>query len=145
MPVTVEEICQPSGQDLEDLQKIYEDAPSWMLEDWKSVSHSQAIQALIESTNNNPEQCLFAARFNTRLLGAVLVDKQDDYWLLHRLCVRNLTRSRGVGGRLIEQAVARAKESGKQIHLYDPERQLNHERLEQTIGDYELASQLRDI
>ncbi|WP_263081543.1 aspartate 1-decarboxylase autocleavage activator PanM [Endozoicomonas sp. Mp262] len=142
MPVTVEEVRQPSDQDLEDLQKIYEDAPSWMLEDWPSSSHQQAIKRLIESTRKDKAHKLFAARFNNRLLGAIMVDEAPDYWLLHGLCVRNLTRSRGVGGRLLEQVVNKARESGKRIQLHDPQRQLRHEQLQSTIGDYELTARI---
>ncbi len=138
MPVTIEAIHQPSGQDLEDLQRIYEDAPHWMLEDWQSPDHAIAIKGLLESVEKSSSRQLFAARFNSRLLGAVLVDEENDAWLLHRLCVRNLTRNRGVGSRLLGQVVEMARKTQKSIRLHDPERQLRHEQLT-PLGDYQLV------
>ena len=142
MPVTVEEMRLPSGQDLEDLQKIYEDAPGWVLEHWSSSSRACAIQALINSVSENDERYLYVARFNSRLLAAIFVDEKDDGWLLHRLCVRAITRSRGVGGRLLERVVDKAKSAGKSISLHDPQRQLHDERLQKTIGDYQLVEHI---
>ena len=117
MPVTVEEISLPSGQDLVDLQKIYEDAPDWMLEHWQSSTHECAIQSLLSSVSENHRASTFMRLgFNSRLLAAILVDKSSNSWLLHRLCVRNMTRSRGVGGRLLQLVAEKAKTSRK-THL----------------------------
>ncbi len=140
MPVTVEEIIQPSRQDREDLQKIYEDAPQWMLDDWHSTDHCCAIARMLDTVAQTEGQHLYAARFNQRLLAALIVDKQGDSWLIHRLCVRQLTRGRGVGGRLLLLVTQQALTESKAITLHDPERQLSHERLLKTIGDYRIAS-----
>ena len=52
---------------------------------------------------------IFAARFNDRLLGALMIDVQDDgSWLLHSLCIRKMTRERGVGSRLLQLLAERA-------------------------------------
>ncbi|WP_330927426.1 acetyl-CoA sensor PanZ family protein [Candidatus Sororendozoicomonas aggregata] len=120
MPVTIEEIIQPSSQDRDDLQKIYEDAPSWMLDNWRSTDHSSAIARLLDTVAQTEDQHLYAARFNHRLLGALIVDKQNDRWLIHHLCVRQLTRGRGVGSRLLRVVTQKALTKGKAITLYNP-------------------------
>lgn len=60
------------------------------------------------------------ARFNSRLLGAALLDKQTDRWLLSHLCVRELTRKRGVARRLVNEATRLAAEAGQVLQVAIP-------------------------
>lgn len=48
---------------------------------------------------------LYAARFNERLLAAVRVTLSDTQGLLEDLCVREVTRRRGVGQYLVEEVM----------------------------------------
>jgi len=112
MPVYVESVTQPSPQDLTDLAKIYADAPDWLLAPYSSADTLIAA-ALADGS-------LIAGRFNDRLLGAALLQRGDDAWRLSHLCVRKLTRKRGVGRRLLEETRRQASEAGKPLRLAAP-------------------------
>ena len=103
MPVYFESAEQPSAQDLADLEKIYADAPAWLLTPYADAA------ALIE--HGLASDSLVTARFNSRLLGAALLDKQPGTWTLSHLCVRALTRKRGVARRVLEEATRLATEA----------------------------------
>jgi len=112
MPVYVESVTQPSPQDLTDLAKIYADAPEWLLTPYASA------EALIEAAL--ADGSLIAGRFNDRLLGAALLRRGDEAWRLSHLCVRKVTRKRGVGRRLLEETQRLASEAGKPLRLAAP-------------------------
>lgn len=138
MPVTVEGICLPFDQDFTDLQKIYEDAPTWMVKYWQCPTTSEGIMyALTYYLSNNKKNYLYAARFNSRLLAAILINDQGGAWLMHSLCVRALNRGRGVGSRLLEEVIKKSRKAGRSIIIYDPENKLHDIRLHQTIGEYQ--------
>ncbi len=69
------------------------------------------------------------ARFNSRLLGAALLDKQTERWLLSHLCVRELTRKRGVARRLVDEASRLASEAGQVLQVAIPTNQLELQHL----------------
>ncbi|NPZ82796.1 acetyl-CoA sensor PanZ family protein, partial [Pseudomonas aeruginosa] len=96
MPVIVETLAQPSAQDRLDLAKIYADAPDWLF-----APHADGA-ALVAAGLAAGE--LIAGRFNDRLLGAALLRRGGDAWQLSHLCVRGITRGRGVGRRLLDEA-----------------------------------------
>jgi len=112
MPVYFESAEQPSEQDRADLEKIYADAPNWLLVPYANAG------ALIE--HGLSQNTLVTARFNSRLLGAALLDKQADCWLLSHLCVRELTRNHGVARRLVEEATRLAGEAGLILQVMIP-------------------------
>lgn len=116
MPVIVEAVTQPSAQDLTDLQKIYADAPDWLL-----PPHADAA-ALIDAGLASGR--LIAGRFNDRLLGAAWLEPGPDGWKLSHLCVRKLTRGRGVAARLVAAARQQAAAAGQPLRLLAPARQL---------------------
>ena len=114
MPVSMEEVSMPRGQDFEDLIKIYQDAPDWMLGSPAEGEHDDAVRRMLDITSRSRR--IFAARFNDRLLGAVMIDMQDDRsWLLHSLCVREMTRERGVGSRLLSLLGDQAEKEGVEL------------------------------
>lgn len=89
MKLTIEQLTTLTPQDRIDLAKIWPTSDIPLLE--QKLSRSFA---------------LFAARFNDRLLGAVQV-VIDNAWgegRLHSLVVRDVTRRRGVGLYLIDEA-----------------------------------------
>ena len=112
MPVVVETLNNPSEQDRGDLAKIYADAPEWLLAPYANAA--ELVQRGLD------EGLLVAGRFNDRLLGAALVVRGESYWRLSHLCVRQVTRHRGVGRRLVEEVARLAREAGKPLHLAAP-------------------------
>jgi len=112
MPVFVEVVSAPSAQDRSDLAKIYADAPAWLLAPYADAA------ALIEAGIERGE--LLAGRFNDRLLGAALLQRGAQRWRLSHLCVRQLTRRRGVARRLLDEAKRLAAEAGTPLHLAAP-------------------------
>jgi GNAT superfamily N-acetyltransferase len=103
MPVYVENLSLASPQDRRDLELIYADAPEWLLTPYPQAS------ALIDAALAN--QCLLVGRFNGRLLGAARLERLADRWRLTHLCVRELTRGRGVAQRLLDEARRLAREA----------------------------------
>ncbi len=87
MKLTIEQLTSLSPQDLIDLGKIW--------------PHQQPAQW---QTWLEDGKALFAARFNERLLGAVKIELRGDTAQLHDLMVREVTRRRGVGLYLVQDA-----------------------------------------
>ena len=116
MPVIVEAVTQPSAQDRLDLEKIYADAPAWLL-----TPHADA-QALIDAGLAGGR--LIAGRFNDRLLGAAWLEPGSDGWRLSHLCVRKITRGRGVAARLVDESRRRAAANDRPLRLLAPARHL---------------------
>ncbi|MFP9228644.1 aspartate 1-decarboxylase autocleavage activator PanM [Pectobacterium cacticida] len=86
MKLTVERLTRFSPQDKIDLAKIWP---------------HQNIELL--ETGLTRRRQLFAARFNDRLLGGVLVEIEGEYAELSDLMVREVTRRRGVGQLLLDE------------------------------------------
>ncbi|MEZ1320561.1 acetyl-CoA sensor PanZ family protein [Pseudomonas fluorescens] len=112
MPIIVQALKDASYQDQQDLQKIYRDAPEWLLAPFSGEAE------LIESAL--ADGTLIAGRFNDRLLGAARLQKHHDVWYLSHLCVRKVTRRRGVAERLVNQARKMASQSGAELRLLAP-------------------------
>ncbi|MCQ4311546.1 aspartate 1-decarboxylase autocleavage activator PanM [Pseudomonas stutzeri] len=121
MPVFVETLTEPSQQDRIDLAKIFADAPIWLLAPYADAA------ALIEAALTDGS--LIAGRFNDRLLGAALLQRGEQHWRLSHLCVRKITRRRGVGKRILEESRRLAGEAGKMLHLAAPPEQLEAQAL----------------
>tara|TARA_Y100001949_G_scaffold30934_1_gene24063 strand:- start:19928 stop:20386 length:459 start_codon:yes stop_codon:yes gene_type:complete len=121
MPVFVEAVTEPSQQDRIDLAKIFADAPAWLLTPYADAA------ALIEA--GLADHSLIAGRFNDRLLGAALLQRGSPNWRLSHLCVRKLTRRRGVGARILEESRRLASEAGQDLHLAAPADQLEAQAL----------------
>ncbi|GLK90051.1 acetyl-CoA sensor PanZ family protein [Pseudomonas turukhanskensis] len=126
MPVLVEEIFEPSSQDSSDLQKIYHDAPDWLIAPFTDRD------ALIKTAIAKRQ--LLAGRFNDRLLAAAIIEKGENHWRLSHLCVRTVTRKRGVARRLVAEAQRLANEAGKRLHLAAPAGHLESQVLAAKIG-----------
>ncbi|CFQ40322.1 aspartate 1-decarboxylase autocleavage activator PanM [Yersinia bercovieri] len=88
MKLTIERLTALTHQDFIDLAKI-----------WPEQQQTSWQQWIIDG---NP---LFAARFNERLLGAVKIVVNGQNARLQDLCVREVTRRRGVGLYLIEETL----------------------------------------
>ncbi len=116
MPVFVEAVATPSAQDRTDLAKIYADAPDWLLAPYADAA------SLIE--HGLASGTLIAGRFNDRLLGAALLVRGETVWQLSHLCVRKVTRRRGVAQRLVDEARRLARDAGCVLHLAAPNNHL---------------------
>jgi GNAT superfamily N-acetyltransferase len=84
MKLTIEKLGPLSAQDKIDLAKIW---PNQQLADWQT---------------DDDDKMIFGARFNDRLLAAVKVKIDGERAELEDLCVREVTRRRGVGLYLLE-------------------------------------------
>lgn len=126
MPVVVQHLTQPSDQDHQDLLKIYADAPDWLLAPFTNAE-DLVNQGLLDGR-------LLTGRFNDRLLGAAWVERDDSFWCLSRLCVRKVTRGRGVARRLLEEAQRLAVLQGAGLRLGAPAGHLEAARLAEHLG-----------
>ena len=126
MPVFVETVTRPSAQDHTDLTKVYADAPDWLLTPYPSAD------ALMASGIG--EARLIAGRCYDRLLGAALLSRDADCWRLSHLCVRKVTRKRGVARRILDEAQRMAREAGKPLHLAAPKDHLESQALAARTG-----------
>ncbi|MCI0992993.1 aspartate 1-decarboxylase autocleavage activator PanM [Pseudomonas sp. ICMP22404] len=112
MPIVVEHLIEATGQDRQDLHKIYLDAPPWLLEPFNDATH--LIQDYLQDGS------LIAARFNDRLLGAARLQRHQNAWHLSQICVRRVTRRRGVAERLVSEAQRMARQEGAELRLLAP-------------------------
>ncbi|PMY34395.1 aspartate 1-decarboxylase autocleavage activator PanM [Pseudomonas sp. GW456-L14] len=112
MPIVVESLKEISYQDQQDLQKIYRDAPPWLF------APQRDDMELIEAALGDGS--LIAGRFNDRLLGAARLQRHQDVWHLSQLCVRKITRRRGVAERLVSEARTMAARHGATLRLLAP-------------------------
>ena len=112
MPIVVEPLNEATSQDQQDLQKIYRDAPDWLFAPF--TGDVQLIESCLKDGS------LIAGRFNDRLLGAARLQRHQDVWLLSQLCVRKITRRRGVAERLVHEAQIMASQSGATLRLLAP-------------------------
>lgn len=112
MPVFLEQVQLPSSQDTIDLEKIYAEAPNWLLPPYGSA------KALLQA--NLHQGSLVAARFNQRLLGAAILHRGDSEWQISHLCVRQITRMRGVARRLLDELQREAAANGAGLVMLLP-------------------------
>lgn len=115
MPVLLTHVTDTSdAADVEQLEKIYTDAQPERLAQLPGVSTPAAF---VDSILKNPELSFYCGLFNDRLIAALVVSKADDSWQISHLCVRNVTRRRGVGSRLLTLVIEAAKAEGKLIRI----------------------------
>ena len=126
MPVYLEFVQLPSSQDQTDLRKIYAELPSWLLAPYSSVD--ELLQQNLQQGH------LVAARFNQRLLGAAILQRQDKRWLISHLCVREITRKRGVARRLLGELQREAANNGAGLSMGLPKEHSELEALASYLG-----------
>ena len=97
---------QPSPQLVIDLQKIYLD-----LLPKAALTEQSITQTLLEKNTR-----LFMTMFNERHIGAVKVVTDTSKAVLSQLCIREITRRRGIGKNLLKQIEKQlAKEAMKEV------------------------------
>ncbi|MWJ28637.1 acetyl-CoA sensor PanZ family protein [Halomonas sp. ZH2S] len=112
MPVTLQYVDQMSweadAQIRLDIVRIYRDAPPDRM-----ACH---VESFIER-HLKDGHCFACAHFNDRLLGAVAITAEADALWLTDLCVRKITRRRGVGSRLMALLAEQAASEGKVLRI----------------------------
>ena len=118
MPILLEILpAQPTSSDLNDLQKIYQDAPDGLIPDSCNTDDTADLLATLRPDANTK---LYGARFNDRLLGAVTVTENAHALNASYLCVRKVTRNRGVGKRIVDVLHQIADEQDRTLHCAIP-------------------------
>ena len=126
MPIYLDWLDGPKEQDLIDLDKLYLDAPEqWQQDNGEPLNCQWALKGV-------SDECRLAlGRFNDRVVAAVWLIKQSDtspqsyQFKLDRLCVRKITRQRGVAKQLIVRLCQWAKEKGHSLYVDDADKRLS--------------------
>lgn len=115
MPVLLTVVTDsPDNAQLEQLEKIYADAQPERRALIEGTASSKDFVAHILA---DPQQAFYCGLFNDRLIAAVAVAKTDTYWQVSHLCVRTVTRRRGVGSRLLLLVLNAAKADNKTVRI----------------------------
>ena len=120
MPIYLQWLDTPSEQDCVDLEKLYADAPA----DWLSDSN-QSCATDWASTRVACGDSLALGRFNDRIVCAAWVVKAADLELrqhsyeIKQLCVRSITRERGVAKQLLVRLCQWAGETQSSLYIAD--------------------------
>ncbi|GAA4652157.1 acetyl-CoA sensor PanZ family protein [Kistimonas scapharcae] len=118
MPILLEILpAHPTPSDLNDLQKIYQDAPDGLLPESCNINDAAD---LLTTLRPDASTQLYGARFNDRLLGAVTVKEATHALTASYLCVRKVTRNRGVGKRIMDVLHQIADEKSRALHCAIP-------------------------
>ncbi|SEI50853.1 Acetyltransferase (GNAT) domain-containing protein [Allopseudospirillum japonicum] len=117
MPVVLRKVSSASLNEYpqwqHDLYKIYADAP----EQRRQLDASQVpLDAPTFVDQSLQAGAYFAAAlFNDHLIAALRVQEQEDVWQISHLCVRRVTRRRGVASRLLALVAAEAAQVNKSL------------------------------
>ncbi|MCH8552717.1 MAG: PanM family protein [Natronospirillum sp.] len=101
MSVTVEKIDLNDEAQRSDLEKIYEDSPGWMR---RNLESGDFIKKWLEPCSE-----IWGGCYNGRIIGAVGLRETDQGLQLIGLCVREVTRRRGVAFDMMELILAKRK------------------------------------
>lgn len=115
MPVLLTIVNDKTDQDrVEQLEKIYADAQPERLAQLPNVDSAKGF---VENILQSPDHTFYCGLFNERLIASLVVSKNDDYWQVSHLCVRSVTRRRGVGSRLLTLVIQAAHDEQKAIRI----------------------------
>lgn len=123
LPVHLEWLGPLSNQDVIDLDKLYGDAP----ESWGVAGTSGADWALARVACGDE---VALGRFNDRILCAALLKQSEEAGVAYdyeisQLCVRKITRDRGVAKQLLVRIVQWAKAQHKSLYISGDNSRLN--------------------
>lgn len=126
MPIYLDWLETPNEQDLIDLNKLYEDAPQdWLTQDGQRLNGEWAKQQI------SKHKKLALGRFNDRVVSAAWLIQQSEsssqtyLYKVDRLCVRAITRKRGVAKQLMVRLCQWAKEVGCDLYVADEKQSLS--------------------
>jgi ribosomal protein S18 acetylase RimI-like enzyme len=106
MPIVSNLVQNPSPQDRIDIHKIFKDYPEPVT--------PEDVDAWLDAGE------LYAASFNDRLLGACRLVAHADHWQVDFLCVRAVTRRRGVAYKLLLDLQQLAQQSNRTLFCHVP-------------------------
>lgn len=135
MPVVLREVNaqaladQPSWRI--DLQKIYAEADPQRL---SLGAGPLTVDDFIEQAILPADNWFAGALFNDHLIGALLVTMTPDEWQVQHLCVRTVTRRRGVGSRLMALLAAQARSRSRLLRVPDIDLTLADQMLFRRLG-----------
>ncbi|MFC3152328.1 acetyl-CoA sensor PanZ family protein [Litoribrevibacter euphylliae] len=115
MPVILRKVTSPEGQDHIDLTKTLGELQELILNDQVVENSDEKTQTLLQQHNQPDNQWIACAFFNDRIIGAMTVEESTGQMKLNNFTVRQVTRDRGVGHRLLDLTIAEAK--GKVVLL----------------------------
>ncbi|GAA6134598.1 acetyl-CoA sensor PanZ family protein [Oceaniserpentilla sp. 4NH20-0058] len=126
MPIYLDWLAQPSEQDIIDLDKLYHDAPKgWQDEIGQPLNAQWALNCLSQDCK------LAMGRFNDKVVCAAWLIKQPEgsahtyLYRVDKLCVRSITRERGVAKQLMVRLCQWAKENAYDLYVKDPDNGLS--------------------
>ncbi|MCX4027200.1 acetyl-CoA sensor PanZ family protein [Endozoicomonas sp. SM1973] len=112
MPVTVEVLTNISEQDYQDIDKSYQQiVASTLISTSDLPSTFEQFWLGIDKAVFN----LYGARFNSRLIGWVLISHAVIEWNVELLCVGLPNQGRGVGERILQVLTKQAAKAGCQL------------------------------
>lgn len=107
MPVYLEWVEQPSEQDWVDLEKLYKEVPDpWFVEYGATTTQDYVAK------HQDQQALLAAGRFNDRLITTASLKQHEQGYLVQHVCVRAVTRERGVAHQLMVRLAQWADEKG---------------------------------
>ncbi|GLQ33533.1 acetyl-CoA sensor PanZ family protein [Litoribrevibacter albus] len=115
MPVILRKVTSPEGQDHIDLTKTFGELKELIVDDQVIENSDTFTEELLQRHNQPENQWIACAFFNDRIIGAMSVEESTGQMKLNNLTVRQVTRDRGVGHRLLDLTLAEAK--GKVVLL----------------------------
>jgi len=125
LPIYLDWLEQPKEQDLVDLDKLFDDAPDdWLTDEGQHVNAHWALQQIASNKK------LALGRFNDRVVSAVWLVKQSEdasqpyQYEIDKLCVRKITRQRGVAKQLLVRLCQWANQQGCDLYVADADNRL---------------------
>ena len=126
MPVYLQWLEEPNDQDCTDLDKLYADAPANWLEDTQVARGSDWAITKVKQGER-----LALGYFNDHIVCAACLVEQSDspkqayMYEVDQLCVRKVTRKRGVAKQLLVRLCQWAKENQTLLYIKDEEGHLS--------------------
>lgn len=130
LPVYLEWVEQPSEQDWVDLEKLYKETPTA----WFQALGVDSVQEYVALYQGNQKDRLAAGRFNDRLLSTARLSAVDGGFEVSQLCVRSVTRQRGVAHQMMIRLAQWADEHGCSLVVQDDQSELS--KLITKLKDY---------
>lgn len=126
LPVYLQWLDEPNDQDCTDLDKLYADAPT----DWfESAQPLKGSDWALERVKQGERLAL--GYFNDHIVCAASLIEQSDspqhayMYEIDQLCVRKVTRKRGVAKQLLVRLCQWAKENQSALYIKDEQERLS--------------------
>ena len=121
LPVYLEWVEQPSEQDWIDLEKLYKETPA----QWFDELNVDSVQGYVALHQGSQPSKLAAGRFNDRLLTTARLNAVEAGYEISQLCVRSVTRQRGVAHQMMIRLTQWADEQACSLMVQDSASELS--------------------